>query len=80
MKQTGTSSAGGRSSNSFSIKFNPILSVYAVSDYQESEILRGEVNSPVLLRVNVAELPNGTNAWKLGYDFSTGKFRLEQLE
>lgn len=46
-----------RNTNSVDAVFTPMLSVYATSDYQQTELITGEIVSPVLLNQNLAYLP-----------------------
>jgi len=46
-----------RNTNSVEAVYTPMLSVYATSDYQQTEVITGEIVSPVLLNQNLANLP-----------------------
>lgn len=43
--------------NSVQAVFTPILSVYATAQYQQTQLITGEIVSPVLLNTNLATLP-----------------------
>lgn len=56
--------------------FTPTLAAYIAADYQENEIIRGEVSSPVIWKQNLAGLSETSN-WVLLYDPTTGVFNIE---
>lgn len=47
-----------RNTNSVEAVFTPTLSAYATSDYQETQLITGEIISPVLLKQDLALLPD----------------------
>ncbi|KAG2037051.1 hypothetical protein BDR03DRAFT_958400 [Suillus americanus] len=56
-------------------QFTPILRVYITSDYQETAILRGAINTPAIWTQDLTGLaPNTT--WNLKRDTLTGRYTL----
>ena len=46
-----------RNTNTVDAVYTPMLSTYVTSDYEQTEIITGEIVSPVLLNQNLANLP-----------------------
>ncbi|KAG1729036.1 hypothetical protein EDB19DRAFT_2042425 [Suillus lakei] len=56
-------------------QFTPILRAYVTSDYQETQILRGEIHSPMLWDEDLAALPE-TTTWNLTRDAASGRYSI----
>ncbi|KAG1757722.1 hypothetical protein EDB19DRAFT_59526 [Suillus lakei] len=56
-------------------QFTPVLRAYVTSGYQETQILRGEIQSPVLWDQDLAALPE-TTTWNLTRDAATGRYSI----
>ncbi|KAG1777508.1 hypothetical protein EV702DRAFT_1101677 [Suillus placidus] len=59
-------------------KFTPILCAYITSDYQETAILRGAIDTPAIWSRNLAELSPSTT-WSLTRDAASGKYMITQV-
>ncbi|KAH9475605.1 hypothetical protein JR316_0012722 [Psilocybe cubensis] len=44
--------------STLAVQLTPKLKIYAISDYQETELVRGEIRSPLLFEENLIALPN----------------------
>ena len=64
-----------RNTNAIEAEFTPILSAYVTSQYQQSQIINGEIISPVLWTQNLALLPNKITDLTLSKD-GTGQYHL----
>ncbi|KAL4077426.1 hypothetical protein J3A83DRAFT_1579712 [Scleroderma citrinum] len=60
---------------SVATKFNSKLRAYVTSEYKESSIIRGPVQSPLILDVDILQLGAST-VFELKYDSASGKFTL----
>ncbi|KAG1771183.1 hypothetical protein EV702DRAFT_1137405 [Suillus placidus] len=58
-------------------KFTPVLRAYITSDYQETAILRGAIDTPAIWSRNLAELAPSTT-WILTHDPASGKYTIAQ--
>jgi len=58
-------------------QFTPNLRAYVTSDYQETEILRGEVGTPMLWDEDLAALPE-TTTWNLTLD-QCGRYKITRV-
>jgi hypothetical protein len=58
-------------------KFTPILRAYITSDYQETAIIRGVINMPVIWEQDLAALSDSTT-WNLIRDPFTGHYTIEE--
>ena len=47
-----------RVTDPISTDFRPILKVYVTGNYQETELIQGEIKSPVIFVQDLSELPN----------------------
>ncbi|KAG1777069.1 hypothetical protein EV702DRAFT_1105493 [Suillus placidus] len=56
-------------------KFTPVLRAYITSDYQETAILRGAIDTPAIWSRNLAELAPSTT-WTLTRDPASGKYTI----
>ncbi|KAG2073450.1 hypothetical protein BDR04DRAFT_1094974 [Suillus decipiens] len=61
--------------SSVTAQFTPKLRAYITSDYQETEILRGEIQSPLVWEMNLATLSVSTT-WTLKWDANTGRYSI----
>ena len=59
--------------------FNYILRGYVTSDYQEGEILRGQVNSPIIFQEDITKLEEVTH-WKITCDPSSGVYAIQRAD
>ncbi|KAG1836442.1 hypothetical protein DFJ58DRAFT_846954 [Suillus subalutaceus] len=66
-----------RDESSVKAQFTPILHVYITSDYQETAILRGAINTPVIWMQDLAVLAENTT-WNLKCDMATGRYTVIQ--
>ncbi|EGN93641.1 hypothetical protein SERLA73DRAFT_189372 [Serpula lacrymans var. lacrymans S7.3] len=64
----------GQNSN-VTAQFTPILRAYITSDYQETDILRGAIQTKAIWEVNLAELRE-TTTWNLSREPHTGIFKI----
>ncbi|KAG2339417.1 hypothetical protein BDR05DRAFT_1003378 [Suillus weaverae] len=60
-----------------SAKFTPVLRAYLTSDYQETAILRGAIDTPAIWTRNLAELAPSTT-WNLARDPASGRYTITQ--
>ncbi|KAG2153862.1 hypothetical protein DEU56DRAFT_751559 [Suillus clintonianus] len=58
-------------------QFTPILRVYVTSDYQETAIIRGAIDTPAIWKQNLAGLADSTT-WNLNRDLVTGHYTITQ--
>jgi hypothetical protein len=72
-----THSATHRNKGRISPSFTPMLRAYVTSDYQEREILKGEIHSPLLWEKNLAELAE-TTTWNLMWDPVTDRYTIAE--
>ncbi|KAG1843579.1 hypothetical protein DFJ58DRAFT_804207 [Suillus subalutaceus] len=56
-------------------QFTPTLRAYVTSDYQETEILRGEIQTPMLWEMDLAKLSE-TTTLNLTRDANTGHYKI----
>ncbi|KAG1864409.1 hypothetical protein F4604DRAFT_1024389 [Suillus subluteus] len=56
-------------------QFTPILRVYITSDYQETAIIRGAIETPVIWSQDLSGLAEHTN-WNLTRDGVTGRYKI----
>ena len=59
------------------VGFNPILRGYVTSDFQEGDILTGQVTTPVLFEVDVTML-DYTTYWKITCDPCSGTYMIQR--
>jgi len=52
-------------------KFTPVLKIYATGDYQETQIIRGEIEYPLIWEGDLQELPP-SSLFRVTYDSATG--------
>ncbi|CAG7849727.1 SubName: Full=Uncharacterized protein {ECO:0000313/EMBL:CCA71574.1} [Serendipita indica DSM 11827] len=60
-------------------KYHPILRAYMTSDYQETEVISGEIQTGMIWERDLAQLEDTTN-WRLTYNGSTGQYSLSPDE
>jgi len=60
-------------------EFHPVLRGYIVSDYQESQLITGQVSSPVIFKENLTDLEPKTK-WRLTYSNSNGEYHITQQD
>lgn len=58
-------------------KFTPVLRAYITSDYQETAIIRGAIDTPAIWEQDLAALSDST-IWNLTRDPSTGHYTIEE--
>ncbi|KAG2072240.1 hypothetical protein BDR04DRAFT_1096814 [Suillus decipiens] len=58
-------------------RFTPVLRAYITSDYQETAIIRGAIDTPAIWSQNLAGLAESTT-WTLKRDLATGHYTLVQ--
>ncbi|KAG1724084.1 uncharacterized protein EDB91DRAFT_144090 [Suillus paluster] len=58
-------------------RFTPVLRAYITSDYQETAILRGAIDTPAIWSKNLAALPEST-IWNLKRDPANGHYSITQ--
>lgn len=58
-------------------RFTPILRAYITSDYQETAIIRGAIDTPVVWSQDLAALAESTT-WTLSRDPSNGHYTIVQ--
>ena len=56
-------------------KYHPILRAYMTSDYQETEVISGEIQTGMIWERDLAQLEDTTN-WRLTYDGGSGQYNL----
>jgi len=66
------------STSSAQVQFTPILRGYITTDYQETEILRGQISSPVLFNRDLTQLEEESN-WKITYNAGSGIFTIDKV-
>jgi hypothetical protein len=66
------------STSSAQVQFTPILRGYITTDYQETEILRGQIASPVLFNRDLTQLEEESN-WKITYNAGSGIFTIDKV-
>jgi len=59
-------------------QFTPVLRAYITEQYQETQILRGEVSTPSFWEQDLADLDETTN-WRLELNKSSGVYKLVQV-
>jgi hypothetical protein len=64
-----------RDGSQVTAQLTPILRVYLTSDYQESTILRGAIETPAIWSQDLTGLAQHT-AWNLKRDPSSGRYTL----
>jgi hypothetical protein len=72
-----THRATRRDGSNITAQFTPKLRAYVTSDYKETEILKGEIHSPLLWEKNLAELAE-TTTWNLTRDPATGRYTIAE--
>jgi len=60
-------------------EFIPILRGYITPDYQEGEIMKGQITPPILFTENLVRLDQDTY-WKLTYNEGTGVYKIVRDE
>ncbi|KAG1864412.1 hypothetical protein F4604DRAFT_1928864 [Suillus subluteus] len=63
--------------SSVKAQFTPILRVYITSDFQETAILRGAIDTPAIWTQDLAALAENTT-WNLKHDTATGRYTVVQ--
>ncbi|KAG0698264.1 hypothetical protein DFH29DRAFT_834877 [Suillus ampliporus] len=58
-------------------EFTPVLRAYITSDYQETAVLQGAIETPVIWEQNLGALAENTT-WNLKRDPSTGHYKITQ--
>ncbi|KAG1812562.1 uncharacterized protein BJ212DRAFT_457403 [Suillus subaureus] len=58
-------------------RFTPVLRVYVTSDYQQTAIIRGAIDTPAIWSQDLAELAESTT-WTLNRDAATGHYTIVQ--
>jgi hypothetical protein len=58
-------------------KFTPVLRAYITSDYQETAIIRGAIDTPAIWSQDLAALSDSTT-WNLTRDPATGHYTIEE--
>ncbi|KAG1742123.1 hypothetical protein EDB19DRAFT_1702133 [Suillus lakei] len=59
-------------------EFTPVLRAYITSDYQETAIIRGAIDTPAIWSQNLAALPEHTT-WTLKRDAASGHYSVVQV-
>ncbi|KAG8736739.1 hypothetical protein FRC10_008981 [Ceratobasidium sp. 414] len=67
---------GVGSKSNITAQFTPILTAYVTRDYQESQLLRGEVETDAIWTQNINEIDDVTG-WNFTEDDSSGSFVIE---
>ncbi|KAG8777035.1 hypothetical protein FRC12_000576 [Ceratobasidium sp. 428] len=62
-------------STSVTTQFTPVLRAYAIGQYQEHQILRSEVQAPVIWQQDLSSLDD-TSEWKIGMNPATGEITI----
>ncbi|KAG1799883.1 uncharacterized protein HD556DRAFT_73814 [Suillus plorans] len=57
-------------------KFTPVLPVYITSDYEETDIVRGQVDTPAMWPQDLTTLAQSTT-WNLARDPNTGHYSID---
>ncbi|KAG6380468.1 hypothetical protein JVT61DRAFT_8618 [Boletus reticuloceps] len=65
------------SSQSLNTGFQPVLRGYITSDYQEGQIVKGQISVPYIFEQDLSTLDDNTT-WNLSYDTATGKVSINQ--
>ncbi|KAG2030952.1 hypothetical protein BDR03DRAFT_1033421 [Suillus americanus] len=71
----GAHSAAHRDDSNVTAQFTPRLCAYVTSDYQETKILRGKIQTPMLWEMDLAKLSE-TTTWNLTWDANTGHYTI----
>ncbi|KAG1770429.1 hypothetical protein EDD22DRAFT_948379 [Suillus occidentalis] len=58
-------------------QFTPVLRAYITSDYQETAIIRGAIDTPAIWSQNLAAISESTT-WNLNRDAATGHYTIVQ--
>jgi hypothetical protein len=57
-------------------EFTPILGGYMTSDYQENQILKGQISTSRLFGQDLVQLAPDTN-WLVTYNMGSGVYKIE---
>jgi hypothetical protein len=74
-----THSATRREDSNVTVQFIPKLRAYVTSSFQENEILKGEIHSPLVWEIDPSLLPE-TTRWNFTLDLATGQYMIDQVE
>ncbi|KAG0693666.1 hypothetical protein DFH29DRAFT_1084146 [Suillus ampliporus] len=66
-----------RDGSNVTAEFTPILRAYITSDYQETAVLQGAIETPVIWEQNLGA-PTENTTWNLKRDPSTGHYKITQ--
>jgi hypothetical protein len=66
-----------RDGSNVTARFTPILRAYITSDYQETAIIRGAIDTPAIWMQDLAALSQSTT-WTLARDPATGRYTMTQ--
>ncbi|KAG6380461.1 hypothetical protein JVT61DRAFT_8604 [Boletus reticuloceps] len=64
-----------RASESIQTNFQPVLRAYITSQYNEAQIVRGEIATPIIFEQNLAALDDIT-VWDLRFNAASGRFSM----
>ncbi|KAG8712551.1 hypothetical protein FRC09_019737 [Ceratobasidium sp. 395] len=67
--------SGVNADSKITTQFTPVLQAYATRDYQESQLLRGEVETDIIWEQNISELDDVTG-WNFYEDEASGQFSI----
>ncbi|PPQ72761.1 hypothetical protein CVT25_015935 [Psilocybe cyanescens] len=62
--------------STLSVELTPKLKIYAASDYKVTELIRGDIESPLLFDKNLIALPSFTE-WTVSIDPGTGQVKID---
>ncbi|KAG1904403.1 uncharacterized protein F5891DRAFT_1275939 [Suillus fuscotomentosus] len=57
-------------------KFTSVLPIYITSDYEETDIVRGQVDTPAMWMQDLTTLAQSTT-WNLARDPTTGRYSID---
>ncbi|PPQ74826.1 hypothetical protein CVT25_013635 [Psilocybe cyanescens] len=60
-----------------SVQLTPTLQIYAVSDFKTTQLIKGDIQSPLLFEKNLIDLPSFTE-WTVSIDKGTGKVKITE--
>ena len=60
-----------------SAEFTPIIRAYITSDFEETQIMRGAVETPYIWQQNLSNLPDFSN-WVLTRNSVSGKYEIKE--
>ncbi|KAH9475602.1 hypothetical protein JR316_0012719 [Psilocybe cubensis] len=63
--------------STLAVQLTPKLRIYGMTDYQETELVRGEIRSPLLFEENLIALPNFTE-WIVSIDPASNAIKINR--